>query len=110
MTANFEKKYPNVKINLKFLDFNSLVNTVNRALSSGNGPDITEGNQGYQTDALQVKAKLILPLDQYIKAYGWNKWQSPRPGRSSSGRPTARPSARGRSGASPRPARTSCST
>ena len=77
LTANFEKQYPNVKINLKFLDFNSLVNTVNRALSSGNGPDITEGNQGYQTDALQVKAKLILPLDPYIKAYGWNKWQKP---------------------------------
>ncbi len=69
MTANFEKKYPNVKINLKFMDFNSLVNTVNRALASNNGPDITEGNQGYQTDALQVKAKLILPLDKYVKAY-----------------------------------------
>ena len=77
MTANFEKKYPNVKINLKFMDFNSLVNTVNRALDSNNGPDITEGNQGYQTDALQVKAKLILPLDKYVKAYGWNKWWGP---------------------------------
>jgi raffinose/stachyose/melibiose transport system substrate-binding protein len=74
MTKNFEKKYPNVTINLKFLDFNSLVNTVNRALASGSGPDITEGNQGYQTDALEVKAKLILPLDRYIKAYNWNKW------------------------------------
>ena len=77
MTANFEKKYPNVKINLKFMDFNSLVNTVNRALASNSGPDITEGNQGYQTDALQVKAKLILPLDKYVKAYGWNKWWGP---------------------------------
>jgi raffinose/stachyose/melibiose transport system substrate-binding protein len=77
LTKNFEKKYPNVKINLKFLDFNSLVNTVNRALASDSGPDITEGNQGYQTDALQVKAKLIIPLDPYIKAYGWNKWWGP---------------------------------
>jgi len=77
MTANFEKKYPNVTIKLKFMDFNSLVNTVNRALDSNNGPDITEGNQGYQTDALQVKAKLIIPLDPYIKAYGWNKWWGP---------------------------------
>ena len=59
------------------MDFNSLVNTVNRALASNNGPDITEGNQGYQTDALQVKAKLILPLDKYVKAYGWNKWWGP---------------------------------
>jgi raffinose/stachyose/melibiose transport system substrate-binding protein len=77
LTKNFEKKYPNITIKLKFTDFNSLVNTVNRALASGNGPDITEGNQGYQTDALEVKAKLILPLDPYIKAYGWDKWQSP---------------------------------
>lgn len=77
MTANFEKKYPNVTIKLKFMDFNSLVNTVNRALASNSGPDITEGNQGYQTDALQVKAKLILPLDKYVKAYGWNKWWGP---------------------------------
>jgi raffinose/stachyose/melibiose transport system substrate-binding protein len=77
MTKNFEKKYPNVTIKLKFTDFNSLVNTVNRALASNNGPDITEGNQGYQTDALQVKAKLIIPLDPYVKAYGWNKWWGP---------------------------------
>ena len=77
MTKNFEKQYPNVTIKLKFMDFNSLVNTVNRALASSNGPDITEGNQGYQTDALQVKAKLILPLDKYVKAYNWNKWWGP---------------------------------
>jgi raffinose/stachyose/melibiose transport system substrate-binding protein len=77
LTKNFEKKYPNVTIKLKFLDFNSLVNTVNRALASDSGPDITEGNQGYQTDALEVKAKLIIPLDPYIKAYGWNKWWGP---------------------------------
>ena len=51
LTKQFEQKYPNVKINLTFKDFNSLVNSVNRALASDNGPDITEGNQGYQIDA-----------------------------------------------------------
>ena len=74
LTKQFMAKYPNVKINLEFKDFNSLVDTVNRALASDNGPDITEGNQGYQIDAAQVKAKLILPLDPYVKAYGWDKW------------------------------------
>ena len=74
LTKQFMAKYPNVKINLKFKDFNSLVDTVNRALASDNGPDITEGNQGYQIDAAEVKAKLILPLDPYVKAYGWDKW------------------------------------
>jgi raffinose/stachyose/melibiose transport system substrate-binding protein len=72
--TRFEAKYPNVHINLKVTDFNSLVNTVNRALASDNGPDVTEGNQGFQTDAEQVKAGLIIPLDPYIQAYGWDKW------------------------------------
>jgi raffinose/stachyose/melibiose transport system substrate-binding protein len=74
LSANFTKKYPNVKINMVFKDFNSLVNVVPRALASDQGPDITEGNQGYQTDAQLVKARLILPLDPYIKAYGWDDW------------------------------------
>jgi raffinose/stachyose/melibiose transport system substrate-binding protein len=74
LTKQFMAKYPNVKINIEFKDFNSLVDTVNRALASDNGPDITEGNQGYQIDAAQVKAKLIIPLDPYVKAYGWDKW------------------------------------
>src|SRR5262249_44661981 len=57
-------------------DFNSLVGTVPRALKSGSGPDVTEGNQGYQTDAQLVKAKLIIPLDKYIKKYHWDKLYS----------------------------------
>ena len=68
---------PGVKINLVFKDFNSLVGTVPRALASGSGPDVTEGNQGYQTDAQLVKAKLILPLTKYVKKYGWDKLYAP---------------------------------
>jgi raffinose/stachyose/melibiose transport system substrate-binding protein len=49
---------------------------VPRALASGSGPDVTEGNQGYQTDAQLVKAKLILPLDKYIKKYRWDRLYS----------------------------------
>ena len=41
------------------------------------GPDVVEGNQGYQIDRAEVKAQLILPLTKYIKAYGWDKWYSP---------------------------------
>jgi raffinose/stachyose/melibiose transport system substrate-binding protein len=66
-----------VKINMVFKDFNSLVGTVPRALGSGSGPDVTEGNQGYQTDAQLVKAKLILPLTKYVKKYGWDKLYAP---------------------------------
>lgn len=77
LSKDFEKSHPGVKINLVFKDFNSLVGTVPRALASGDGPDVTEGNQGYQTDAQLVKAKLILPLTKYIKKYGWDKLYAP---------------------------------
>jgi raffinose/stachyose/melibiose transport system substrate-binding protein len=76
LSKQFEASHPGVKINLVFKDFNSLVGTVPRALASGSGPDVTEGNQGYQTDAQLVKAKLILPLDKYIKKYHWDKLYS----------------------------------
>jgi raffinose/stachyose/melibiose transport system substrate-binding protein len=76
LSKQFEQSHPGVKINLVFKDFNSLVGTVPRALASGNGPDVTEGNQGYQTDAQLVKAKLILPLDKYVKKYHWDKLYS----------------------------------
>lgn len=77
LSKQFEKSHPGVKIKLVFKDFNSLVGTVPRALASGSGPDVTEGNQGYQTDAQLVKAKLIIPLDKYVKKYGWQKLYSP---------------------------------
>jgi raffinose/stachyose/melibiose transport system substrate-binding protein len=76
LSKQFEASHPGVKINLVFKDFNSLVGTVPRALASGSGPDVTEGNQGYQTDAQLVKAKLILPLDKYIQKYHWDKLYS----------------------------------
>ena len=77
LSKQFEQSHPGVKINIVFKDFNSLVGTVPRALASGSGPDVTEGNQGYQTDAQLVKAKLILPLDKYIKKYHWDRLYSP---------------------------------
>ena len=46
LTKKFEAKYPNVKINLEFKDFNGLVNTVNRALASDNGPGHHRGQPG----------------------------------------------------------------
>jgi raffinose/stachyose/melibiose transport system substrate-binding protein len=77
LSKQFEQSHPGVTINLVFKDFNSLVGTVPRALASGSGPDVTEGNQGYQTDAQLVKAKLILPLNTYIQKYHWMNLYSP---------------------------------
>jgi raffinose/stachyose/melibiose transport system substrate-binding protein len=77
LSREFEQSHPGVKINLVFKDFNSLVGTVPRALASGSGPDVTEGNQGYQTDAQLVKAKLIIPLTKYVKKYRWDRLYAP---------------------------------
>ena len=77
LSKDFEKSHPGVKINVVFKSFTDLVGTVPRALASGSGPDVTEGNQGYQTDAQLVKAKLILPLTKYIKKYKWDKLYAP---------------------------------
>jgi raffinose/stachyose/melibiose transport system substrate-binding protein len=77
LSQKFHEKYPNVTVNLVFKDFNSLVNTVPRALAGDKAPDITEGNQGFQTDAALVRSKLIISLEPYIKAYGWDQWYSP---------------------------------
>jgi raffinose/stachyose/melibiose transport system substrate-binding protein len=77
LTAQFEKSHPGVKINLVFKSFNDLVGTVARALASGSGPDVTEGNEGYQTDSQLVKAKLIIPLTKYVNKYHWNSLLAP---------------------------------
>jgi raffinose/stachyose/melibiose transport system substrate-binding protein len=77
LSKDFEKSHPGVKITLVFKSFTDLVGTVPRALASGSGPDVTEGNQGYQTDAQLVKAKLILPLTKYVKKYKWDKLYAP---------------------------------
>ena len=77
LSKNFQAAHPGVKINIVFKDFNALLTTVGRALASGSGPDLTEGNQGFQTDGELVKAKLILPLDKYAKKYNWSRWYGP---------------------------------
>ncbi len=77
LSKNFEKSHPGVKINLLFKDFNAILATVGRALQSNAGPDLTQGNQGFQTDGALVKAKLIIPLDKYAKKYRWDRWYGP---------------------------------
>ena len=48
--------------------------TVLNIADSNDAPDIIFGNQGYTVDGPLVEAGLILPLDAYYDAYGWNDW------------------------------------
>jgi raffinose/stachyose/melibiose transport system substrate-binding protein len=77
LTKQFEQKYPNVTVKVQFRDFPSWIKQVKLAASGDNPPDVFAGNQGYQVDGELVKAGLILPLDQYAKAYGWDKSFTP---------------------------------
>ncbi|MDT0393685.1 MULTISPECIES: extracellular solute-binding protein [Streptomyces] len=67
----FEKRYPNVKVDITYKSFDDLVATVVNAASGTNPPDLFQGNIGYAVDGALVKAKLVRPLDDVAAAYGW---------------------------------------
>jgi raffinose/stachyose/melibiose transport system substrate-binding protein len=76
LNAKFEAAHPGVKINRTGRTFDDLSMTLKLTLSSGDGPVITKANQGAQEMGSMVKQKLLLPVDDYIKKYGWDKKQS----------------------------------
>jgi raffinose/stachyose/melibiose transport system substrate-binding protein len=77
LSKSFEQKYPNVTVKITFRDFGSWIKQAKLVASSDNPPDVFAGNQGYQLDGELVKAGLIKPLDEYAKAYSWDKSYSP---------------------------------
>jgi raffinose/stachyose/melibiose transport system substrate-binding protein len=77
LTKQFEEKYPNVTVKVQFRDFASWIKQAKLVAAGDNPPDVFAGNQGYQLDGELVKAGLILPLDEYAKAYGWNESYTP---------------------------------
>ena len=77
LSKSFEEKYPNVTVKISFRDFAAWTKQAKLVASSDDPPDVFAGNQGYQLDGELVKAGLILPLDEYAKAYGWNESYTP---------------------------------
>jgi raffinose/stachyose/melibiose transport system substrate-binding protein len=71
--TDFEKKYPNVKIERKTEDWGQLNSTLNLQLQDAGGPDIATANNGWQSLGTLAKGGLVLNLDAYAKAYGWDK-------------------------------------
>jgi raffinose/stachyose/melibiose transport system substrate-binding protein len=74
---SFEEKYPNVTVKTSFREFASWNKQAKLVASSDDPPDVFAGNQGYQLDGELVKAGLIVPLDEYAKAYGWDESYTP---------------------------------
>jgi raffinose/stachyose/melibiose transport system substrate-binding protein len=72
LNKNFEKKYPNIKINRVAKSFTDLQATLKLAASGPNPPDVVEANNGYSAMGPLVKAGLLLNLNKYVGQYGWN--------------------------------------
>jgi raffinose/stachyose/melibiose transport system substrate-binding protein len=77
LIKRFEAANPGVTVKRTAMPFNNFLNTVKLTLSSSDAPDVSEGNQGPQIDGALVKGKLITPLTNYAKQFGWNKLWTP---------------------------------
>jgi raffinose/stachyose/melibiose transport system substrate-binding protein len=71
LNANFQKKYPNIKINRVAKSFTDLQATLKLAASGPNPPDVIEANNGYSAMGPLVKAGLLLSMNKYASKYGW---------------------------------------
>lgn len=67
----FEKKYPNVKIERTREDWGQLTSTLNLQLQDSSGPDIASANNGWSSLGTLAKGHLVLNLDPYADLYGW---------------------------------------
>jgi raffinose/stachyose/melibiose transport system substrate-binding protein len=72
LNAEFQQKYPNVTIKRVRRSLGDLKTSLKLAISGPNPPDVVEANQGWPDMGQMVKAGLLLPLDNYAKAYGWS--------------------------------------
>lgn len=73
LIRGFEQKYPNVTIHRVERSFSDLKALLKLALAGPHAPDVVEANQGWPDMGEMVKAGLLLPLDNYASAYGWDK-------------------------------------
>lgn len=67
--AGFGAKHSNISIDYSQTNFEDYNQSVNLNLSGGQSPDIVLLNMVANT----VKNKLVLPLDEYAKLYGWTE-------------------------------------
>ena len=72
LNTAFHVAHPNVTIKRTSKAFDDYVATIKLAASAPDAPDVYQGNEGYSVDAALVKAGLIVPLDDYSRAYGWD--------------------------------------
>ena len=73
LNAEFQKKYPNITIKRVSRSFDDLVKTLRLALTGADAPDVVQANNTRSQMGEFVKAKQLVNLDPWAKAYGWDE-------------------------------------
>jgi raffinose/stachyose/melibiose transport system substrate-binding protein len=73
LNEQFQRRYPNIKINRVARSFDDLRSTIKLGLTGNDAPDVAEVNNGKQDMGAFVKAGLLRPLDNYATAYQWSQ-------------------------------------
>lgn len=72
LVGTFEKQYPKIKIDLVYKNSETIARLTRTALQAQRGPDLITSS-GAADAAAYADARFLLPLDEYAKAYGWDK-------------------------------------
>jgi raffinose/stachyose/melibiose transport system substrate-binding protein len=73
LNADFQEKYPNIKIKRVSRSFDDLVKTLRLALTGADAPDVVQANNTRSQMGEFVKAGQLVNLDPYAAAYGWDE-------------------------------------
>jgi raffinose/stachyose/melibiose transport system substrate-binding protein len=77
LAEEFEAQKQGVTVEHQGFETAQLDDQLQRAIQSGEGPDISQINNGENSMGPMVRAGLILPMDDYAEQYGWNNLLSP---------------------------------
>ena len=77
LAEEFEAQKQGVTVEHQGFETAQLDDQLQRAIQSGEGPDISQINNGENSMGPMVRAGLILPMDDYAEQYGWNDLLSP---------------------------------
>jgi len=73
LNAQFQEMYPNITIDRVSRSFDDLMTTLQLALTGDDAPDVVQANNSRSSMGAFVEADLIIPLDDYAEAYGWDE-------------------------------------
>jgi raffinose/stachyose/melibiose transport system substrate-binding protein len=77
LAEEFEASHPGVTVEHRGLPLEELQDSLQRSVSSGEGPDIAQINNGESAMGPMVRAGLLVPMDSYADQYGWRDILSP---------------------------------